>query len=443
MKTVYLSILFFMSGLSASLGQELTVFSAVGGSSQDNYYGDGIKDFRDAFNDFGVAKERQHLYFGGPDREGRCISTYPEVVEGRSVPAYRQSIIDAKTCADFRITLGLRFLTGINLPKIKDCSSLSDDFLRPADAKTLLRDFGKSDYGTNHTAYIHLADHGGDKSYGDGDWVINMSNKDSIKSENLVKEVQKILEKGAKVQLSFDACYSGGFTDAVYRLKKELKEKGMSVGRRLCSSSSTESKYAGYDSDPILKGGFSESYFKAMKKYGNQLSALACASGADSLNTPVTTLDRFIEEKKLNIKNDIKENECFQKFYDDQMMNLNSFVSSVSNIGLKLKIDLLVKDFHKFYGSVMKECYHENSGDQKVAMMINQCLPSEHQYAHILKPFLTEASQSKSYDKKILSRHIAAIESIASESELTEYLDEFCCLAMPLDKNKKGPASCD
>jgi hypothetical protein len=443
MKTFYLPILFFLSGLSVCLGQELTVFSAVGGSSKDNYYGDGIKDFRDAFSSLGVAKEKQHLYFGGPDREGRCISTYPGVVDGKNVSEYRQSIIDAKTCNDFRITLGLRFLTGINLPKPKDCISLAENFLKPADASVVLREMSKGDYGTNHTAYIHLADHGGDKSYGDGDWVINMSNKDSIKSENLVKEVQKILEKGAKVQLSFDACYSGGFTDAVYRLKNELKKKGMNVGRRLCSSSSTESKYAGYDSDPLLKGGFSDSYFKAIKKYGNQLSALACASGADSLNTPVTTLDRFIEEKKLNVRNDIIEDECFHSFYDDKIMNLHTFVTGISNIGLKLKIDLLVKDFHQFYGSVMKECYKENSGDLKVAMMINQCLPDDHQYAHILKPFLNKASQARSYDKKNLLRHITAIESIGNESELAEYLDEFCCLAMPLDKNKKGPASCD
>lgn len=442
MKTFYISILFFLSGLSVCLGQELTVFSAVGGSSKDNYYGDGITDFRDAFSDLGVAKEKQHLYFGGPDREGRCISTYPEVVDGKSVAEYRQSIIDSKTCDDFRITLGLRFLTGINLPKIKDCPSHAEDFLRPADANVVLSEISRGDYGTKDTAYIHLADHGGDKSYGDGDWVINMSNKDSIKSENLVKEVQKILEKGAKVQLSFDACYSGGFTDAVYRLKNDLKKKGMNVGRRLCSSSSTESKYAGYDSDPLLKGGFSDSYFKAMKKYGNQLSALACASGADSLNTPVTTLDRFIEEKKLDVKKDINEDECFHSFYDNQIMNLQSFVTGMSNIGLKLKIDLLVKDFHQYYGSVMKECYEENTGDQKVAMMINQCLPDDHQYAHILKPFLNEASQAKSYDQKILSRHIAAIESIGNESELADYLDEFCCLAMPLDKTKKGPESC-
>ncbi len=442
MKSIYLSGLFFLSGLSVCLGQGLTVFSAVGGSSKDNYYGDSIKDFRAAFSNFGVAKEKQYLYFGGPDRDGICISTYPEIVDGKSVSEYRQSIIDAKTCDDFRVTLGLRFLTGINLPKTKDCASLSADQLKPADANDVLLEISKGDYGTNDTVYIHLADHGGDKSYGDDDWVINMSNNDSIKSENLVKEVQKILEKGARVQLSFNACFSGGFTDAVYRLKNDLKKKGISVGRRLCSTSSTESKYAGYDSDPLLKGSFSDSYFKAMKKYGNQLSALACASGADSLNTPVTTLDRFIEEKKLNIVNDINGNECFHHFYDRQMINLQSFVTSMPNIGLKYKIALLIRDFNQYYGNVMKECYEENTGDQKVAMMINQCLPDDNQYSNILKPFLSEASQAKSYDKKMLSRHIAAIESIGNETELSGYLDEFCCLAMPLDKTKKGPKSC-
>ena len=306
----------------------------------------------------------------------------------------------------------------------------------------VLSELSKGDFGTNDTVYIHIADHGGDKSYGDDDWVINMSSQDSIQSENLVKEVQKILEKGGKVQLSFDACYSGGFTDAVYRLKNDFKKTGMNVGRKLCSSSSTESNYSGYDSDPLLRGGFSDTYFKAMKKYGNQLSALACAAGADSLNTPVTTLDRFIEEKKLNSNNDINQNECFNHFYDTHLMNLQSFVTGISNIGLKLKIDLLARDFHEFYGSIMKECYQENSGDQKVAMMINQCLPDDHQYAHILKPFLGEASQAKFYDQKLISRHIAAIESIGNESELSDYLDEFCCLAMPLDKTQKGPESC-
>lgn len=438
---ISLTLVLFICNLAAS-AQEARVFSAVGGSRKDNYFSEGIAHFKEAFESMGVPGKKQSLYFGGSDRDGRCISTYPDTVDGKSVTQYRQSIVDANSCDDFRITLALRFLTGINLPKDEDCSTLIDENVKEADANTLLKDLNNENFKNGEIVYIHLADHGGDDTHGDNDWVINMSNGDSVKSESFKEVIKTIVKKDAKVQMSFDACYSGGFTDAIFRLKSELKAEGLNVGRQLCSSSSTESKYAGYDSDPLLKAGYSGAYFKAMKKYGNQLSAVACAAGADSINMPLTTLDRFIDDEK-NLRVEVEEEACFIDFYQDQKSGLDIFINSMLDISLKLKINLLVQDFHDYFGKVMVECYEEMEDDQTIVRMIDQCLPNDHQYAYLLKPFLKEAGNGKLHDQSLIKKHVSAIKSIKDSKELADYLDEFCCLAMPLDKSKSGPKSCD
>jgi len=438
---IYL-ILISLVTCASVLPQELKVFSAVGGSKDDNYFSDGISDFKDAFTSMGVNEKNQGLYFGGPDRDGRCISTYPATHNGVPVENYRQSIANAKSCDDFRITLALRFLTGQHLDRNKDCSSLTNEDVKPASAESFLNELSKESFKSGDAVYIHLADHGGDASYGERDYIINMSNGDSIKSQDIGKLVKKLIKKNVKVQLSFDACYSGGFTDAVYKLKSDFKSEGVNAGRLLCSSSSTESKYAGYESDPLLKAGYSESYFKALKKYGNQLSAVACASGADSLNTPITTLDRFVDQGQGGQKLDSQSDKCFFDYYNDASLELSSFVKSVEDISLKVKIETLVEDFKHYFGDVMVECYDERQTEQKIMKMIHQCLPDDHQYAYLLKPFLKEAGNAKINDQKIISRQILAIRSIKDEKMLASYLDEFCCLAMPFDKNKPGPESC-
>lgn len=429
--------------LLLSLGaysQETYVYSAVGGSESDNYFGDGIGDFKEAFNSMGVTSEKQNLYFGGTERNGQCISKFRDEYNGVTVEQYRQTIINAKSCDDFRITLALRFLTGLNIPKDKDCQSILPDSLKIAKKEFVMADLLEQKLSSGDTVYIHLADHGGDETYGDGDWVINMSNEDSIKSQELKVFLRKAANNGVKVQMSFDACYSGGFTDTVFQLKTQLKEEGMNVGRLLCSSSSTESNFAGYESDPLLQAGFSETYFKAMKKYGNQLSAFACAAGADSLNVPITTLDRFADEQGVSYA--LEPQTCFSDFYEKQSLELNKFLNTIEDISLKIKIDLLVEDFQEFFGNVMMDCYHERTTEGKIAKMIDQCLPNDHQYAYLLKPFLKEASKAKIHDQKVIARHVAAIKSLKNENEFSEYLDEFCCLAQPLDKNKQGPKSC-
>lgn len=438
-KVCLISIIFVLS--VPVLSQELRVFSAVGGSKDDNYFSDGISDFKDAFTSMGVREKNQGLYFGGEDRDGRCISTYPDTHNGVPVEDYRQSIANAKSCDDFRITLALRFLTGQHLDKNKDCSSLANEKVKPASGRDFLSDLSKESLKNGDAVYIHLADHGGDKSYGESDFIINMSNGDRIKSQDIGRVVKKLIKENVKVQLSFDACYSGGFTDAIFKLKSDLKAEGISAGRLLCSSSSTESMYAGYESDPLLKAGYSENYFKALKKYGNQLSAVACASAADSLNTPITTLDRFVAQGEQEL--DLQSNKCFPDYYDEASLELSSFLESIADISLKVRIEALVEDFQHYFGDVMMECYDERETDQKIVKMIDQCLPDDHQYAYLLKPFLKEAGNAKINDQKIIARQILAIRSIKNEKMLASYLDEFCCLAMPLEKNKPGPKSCN
>jgi len=439
MKIFLVLVLLIYSFLS--FPQEVRVYSAVGGSESDNYFTDGISDFREAFNAMGVMSENQNLYFGGSERNGRCISKFQKEYNGTSVEQYRQIIANAKSCDDFRITLALRFLTGINLPKEKDCESLVSDDLKMARKEFVTEDLLKENLSSGDVVYIHLADHGGDETYGDGDWIINMSNEDSIKAQDLKKFLRKAAVKNVKVQMSFDACYSGGFTDAVSQIKSELKEEGLNVGRLLCSSSSTESNFVGYESDPLLKAGFSETYFKAMKKYGNQLSAFACSAGADSLNIPITTLDRFVDNK--GTISTLVPQMCFPSFYREQNSELDQFVKSIEDISLKIKIETLVQDFQEFFGDVMVECYDERVIDQKIVKMIDQCLPEDHQYAYLLKPFLKEASKARQHDQQTIARHVAAIRALKNENELSEYLDEFCCLAQPFDKNKLGPKSCE
>lgn len=438
-KACLISIIFVLS--VPVLSQELRVFSAVGGSKDDNYFSDGISDFKDAFTSMGVREKNQGLYFGGEDRDGRCISTYPDTHNGIPAENYRKLIANAKSCDDFLITRALQYLTGQYLVKNKDCSSLANESIKPASAESFLNDLSKGSFNSGDTVYIHLADHGGDKSYGENDFIINMSNGDRIKSQDVASSVRKILKENVKVQLSFDACYSGGFTDAIFKLKSDLKAEGINAGRLLCSTSSTESMYAGYESDPLLKAGYSESYFKALKKYGNQLSAVACASAADSLNTPITTLDRFVAQGEQKL--DLQSNKCFPDYYDEASLELSSFLESVADISLKVRIEALVEDFQHYFGDVMVECYDESETDQKIVKMIDQCLPDDHQYAYLLKPFLKEAGNAKINDQKIIARQILAIRSIKDEKMLASYLDEFCCLAMPLEKNKPGPKSCN
>lgn len=404
--------------------QELKIFSAVGGKSSDDFFQEGITDVKDAFTSFGVKENSQNYYFGGSDREGICLSTMASSDRGISLDDYRQKVAKAKTCEDFDYNFGLRFILGEGAPKKKECFEKGTVSLKEANAKNILDDIKNQNLQSGSTVYIHLSDHGGNKSYGQGDWIITMSNRDNLKAKEVADTALKLAQKNIKVQLSFDACYSGGFTDEIYKLKVKNK-----LGRNLCSSSSTESNYSGYGSDPLLKAGFSENYFKALKKYGNQLSAVACASGSDSLNVPVTTLLRFSQNL---LASNLSNCESCEK----------SFSTPLSSLAFKMKKEALLNDYKRYYSDVALECYNARATEQKIISMFEQCLPEDHPYSYLLKPFFQRALGAKALVKKSQDEQFEAIRSITDEKTLSNYLDEFCCLATPLDKTKEGPASC-
>ena len=70
-------ILTFLVLIPISQAQSLKVISAVGGKDTDPFYDEAVQDFRTAFTGLGVPEDEQSIYFGGSERNGTCVASYP------------------------------------------------------------------------------------------------------------------------------------------------------------------------------------------------------------------------------------------------------------------------------------------------------------------------------------------------------------------------------
>ncbi len=273
-----------------------------------------------------------------------------------------------------------------------------------------------------------------------------------MRSSELLTWIEQQSARGLHIQLSFDAFYSGRFSQAVSGLRQRLKSQHRVNAGQFCATSSQDARKSGYISDSLLTAGYSQAYFPALRRYGNQLSASACAAGSDMLNDPTSSLEEYVRAKLAQRQvtpTPVQElvGECsgalFARYAQPE---INRTVESLQKSVLQLKAELLFNDFKRYWVDPLQECWQNRQSELAFARKVNSCLPEAQELTDVTRRHLTDAmgralegAQNDMADLQVFSAFFR--DPHLSDEDLENFKDEFCCLARDL-RTGEQPQSC-
>lgn len=427
--------------------------SIVGGSRDDEFLNDGIILARGAARSLG-ARPGSFL-FGGSKRDGQCRTTYDGTINvngsAQPIDQFKRNFMSQASC---------QHAEDISLYMLGEGGRAANCRVDPAVTgqattegfNSLWRD--AASYQSGDVFYLHVSDHGGDPSLcqDGGPYCVSLSDGSSVNSKQLIERIQVLARRGVNVQLSVDACFSGGFAQEMNAMRSQLQANGEQLSGKFCATTSQDTALPGYSSDPLLTAGYSESYFPALQRYGNQLSASACAAGADMINDPTSSLEEFVrgwlrERRAEPTRINQLAGQCggfgFPALVSGE---LESTVSSVQASVVRLKAEALLNDFQQLWAKPLNECWQTRQQELAFTEKVNSCMDTvTNLSADILenvKGALGRATRGAENDMADLQSFTAFFKHPSlQDSDLERFKDDFCCLARNL-RTGELPASC-
>lgn len=428
----------------------LLASSLIGGAKTDNFFTDGAQSFDQAMSSFGT---QPNVFFGGPQREGQCLSTYRENIElnGQTVPFRSlRTNFNPQTCEGLTPLVnsmaGLLDVTEPNCPQGPRNVVTGRPVRGPAGQRGMQVLSEAQSLQRGDTFFLNIADHG---SYENGRWSIVLSDGTSVYADELRTRIKAMALRGVNVQLSVDACYSGGFSQEISNLQSELFQISGSKGM-VCSTSSQDATLVGYGSDPLLKAGYSEGFFPALQRYGNQLSAAACASGQDMINRPTSSLAEFVRDwnkrRSVRIQAPIEQDCTLEVFEDSLDREFAGLEESMAQLSLRVQRDALLADIKRLWVDPLKACWQENQDEVRFSRQIAQCLAQNKgdvdEYLRTAAgEMMSNVSSSRGDYEDVLQFTKFLSNPNLSQTDLDRFKADFCCLGRNMQTGAL-PESC-
>lgn len=431
----------------------LVSMSLVGGSADDEFFDDGGTAFNSALRSLGSNGD---VYYGGQDRQGNCYSTYKQTIQlnGQFVPMTSlRTNFNPQTCSGAGDVVYA--MAGMSDVHQKICPPGPRAVAPGVQPRGQARGSGMMALATTSslqpgdTFYLNIADHGmlDEKT---GRWYIGMSDGTNIYADDVKSRIRALAQRGVNVQLSADACFSGGFSREIMNLQTELFQAGGSHGR-VCATSSQDPNLVGYGSDPILKAGYSEKYFPALQQYQNQLSASACAAGADMINRPTSSLLEYVRNfnrgRNTPTPASVSDNCDLREFDNSVGRVFQNLEQNMANISLRAEREALLADFRELYLNPLKACWQENQNEVRFARQLSQCLdrPTTPPTPDELKKYVQDAfgdlsGSRQDFDDVVQYTKFFGDPNVTA-NDINRFKADFCCLARNM-RTGALPASC-
>ncbi len=427
--------------------------SVVGGSANDNFLDDGITDARAAAQALGSSSGS--FLFGGPDRDGQCRSNYDGTMNinggPRSIDEIKRNFMTQRSCQNATEMTNYMLGQGGGIRAVCTSDSAISAPASEAGVNSLWQN--TANYQPGDVFYLHIADHGGDPALCGGDkYCIFLSDGSSIGSDQLMTRVESLARRGINVQLSLDACFSGGFAKEMNEMRTRLRNSGTQLPGRFCATTSQDPTLAGYGSDPLLTAGYSESYFPALQQYGNQLSASACAAGKDMINDPTSSLEEFVrgwlrERGGGPSRAEGLSGQCggyaFPAAANTELANT---IEAIQSSLVRLKAEALFNDFRQYWVRPLNECWQTRQQELAFTEKLHSCMSSVTGIGEDIRQMVTESLERSTRGAQNDMGDLRAFTAFfkdpnLQDGDLEKFKDDFCCLARNL-KTGELPPSC-
>lgn len=440
-----------MQDVRANRNGVFKAVSLIGGGKSDPFLYEGGENFEDAMNGLNVNGE---IFFGGPDRraDGKICTTSPRLtipVKGKQVSVKNLKKEVFNGCKGMNEIFDI--FTGRDFTRIKDCkvNILLNGRKKPR-GEALKRGLSAlkeaETLKSGDTFFLNISGHGSKRA--DGTWVVQMSDGSHLNSAELKNKMKVLSLSGVNVQLHVASCFSGGFSKMVLDLQDELKlskTKGM-----ICSTAMQDADNFAYGRDALLDAGYDQAFFPAMKKYGNQLSASACASGKDIVNRPTSSLSEYLkrwhrQDGSKVLAKEVTYGSELNAFIGSE---LNDLISNLNDVHLKVQQEALIEDMKKYWIEPLQQCWKENTEDMAFMKKAQSCLktspPTSPTHSWIvphIKSFLAGKMGPTVDSEEILLFTKFIGNKKLEQKDLDDFKTSFCCLARDI-KTGSLPESC-
>ena len=456
--------------------------SFVGGGriaqTYESFYNGG-KHFHDALVSFGVPDSHRYEFFGqggenvcyvtsDPDEDKKDEAAKDAFMASPNDCSKAIPVIDSfesdgkmirvcsKSTYTVRVPKGPWYVTEERKTGIVENTRDYDgdgkeDVRGPADPKALmdaLDEITKNGKAGQHVL-LTLIDHGnghdleGTIEGGDGKFG-------TIYSISLARKLGALAAKGLIVHVDVEACASGVFVDALTR--------SQSAGA-VCGSASTRSNITSLLGDP---SDFPDSYPANFAKYGSQIKAFACSLVSDTVNTPYSSLDKFITDWESTQSQDFLTHCKTETGLGDISVTFEklarTFNAGDTETQLRRK---LLQSYRDTFVKTLKDCQAVDedlesrvADRRKLDGALLKCLSDSTTlpYSKSTKDELRELFQARmgnpaptgtvvaDYSGQMVNRHLRFL-SNADAGHLDGFKKLYCCLAYDF-KAKKAPDLC-